>query len=103
MNQSVASLKHNLPDFVFGKWSVILKLDQQSSSLGRKSEAQPYRIMALTPRIPSIGAETVSFLNRDHIISVTIHEGEIVVLTTAGTEITIPASAETIARSSQTT
>ena len=52
--------------------------------------------MALTPRIPAIGTETVSFLNRDHIISVTIHESEIVVLTTAGTQITIPASAATL-------
>jgi hypothetical protein len=54
--------------------------------------------MALTPRIPAIGTETVSFLNRDHIISVTIHDDEIVVLTTAGTRITMPASPETIAK-----
>jgi hypothetical protein len=36
--------------------------------------------------------EVVSFLNRDHIISVTIHNAEIIVTTTAGTKITIPAS-----------
>jgi hypothetical protein len=40
----------------------------------------------------------VTFLNRDHIISVTIHHGEISVTTTAGTKITIPASAAMIAK-----
>jgi hypothetical protein len=50
----------------------------------------------INPGDSSIGTETVSFLNRDHIISVTIHDDEIVVLTTAGTEITIPASAATL-------
>lgn len=54
--------------------------------------------MALPPSIPTIGTETVSFLNRDHIVMVTIDHGEIVVLTTAGTEITIPAPPETIAK-----
>ena len=52
--------------------------------------------MALTPRIPAIGTQTVSFLNRDHIVSVTIQHGEIAVTTTAGTTLTIPASRETI-------
>lgn len=63
--------------------------------------------MALTPRISDFSklecfkhssSETVRFLNRDHIISVTIRNGEIVVLTTAGTEITISASPETLAK-----
>ena len=52
--------------------------------------------MALTPRIPPVGTETISFLNRDHIVSVTIQHGEIIVTTTAGTTLTIPASRETI-------
>ena len=38
----------------------------------------------------------VSFLNRDHLVLVTIGEGEIIVTTTAGTTITIPASGATI-------
>ena len=52
--------------------------------------------MALTPHIPAIGTETVSFLNRDHIVMVTIDHGEIIVTTTAGAKITIPASAATL-------
>jgi hypothetical protein len=40
----------------------------------------------------------VCFLNRDHIVLVTIGQGEIVVTTTAGTKITIPASAATLAK-----
>jgi hypothetical protein len=39
-----------------------------------------------------------TFLNRDHIILVTIDHGEIIVTTTAGTRITIPASAATLAK-----
>jgi hypothetical protein len=42
--------------------------------------------------------ERVSFLNRDHIVLVTIDHGQIVVTTTAGTTITIPASATTLDR-----
>ena len=38
----------------------------------------------------------VSFLNRDHIVLVTIGNGEIVVTTTAGRTITIPVSAATL-------
>jgi len=34
----------------------------------------------------------VCFLNRDHIISVVVHQSEVVVTTTAGTAITIPVS-----------
>lgn len=50
--------------------------------------------MAISPQIASAGTEPVSFLNRDHIVLVTIDHGEIIVTTTAGTKITIPASAE---------
>ena len=43
--------------------------------------------------------EVVSFINRDHIVLVTIDRGEIVVTTTAGTTITtIPASAATLGK-----
>ena len=52
--------------------------------------------MALIPPIRSLATEKVSFLNRDHIVSVTIHHGEITVTTTAGTTLTIPASRKTI-------
>jgi hypothetical protein len=38
----------------------------------------------------------ICFLNRDHIISVTIHHSEIIATTTAGTTITIPASGVTL-------
>jgi hypothetical protein len=41
-------------------------------------------------------AEDLTFLNRDHIISVVVHRGEIVVMTTPGTQITIPTSATTL-------
>lgn len=52
----------------------------------------------MTPEVASIGRETVSFLNRDHIVLVTIGHGEIAVTTTAGIKITIPASAATLER-----
>jgi hypothetical protein len=42
--------------------------------------------------------QAVSFLNRDHNILVTIDHGEVIVTTTAGTRITIPASAATLAK-----
>jgi hypothetical protein len=47
-----------------------------------------------------MGAEEkkLTFLNRDHIISVVVHHGEIVVTTTPGTQITIPASSATLAK-----
>ena len=53
----------------------------------------------LEPKSADVKAEAgaISYFNRDHIISVTIQDGEIVVATTAGTKITIPASASTIA------
>jgi hypothetical protein len=50
----------------------------------------------MTPEVASIGTERVSFLNRDHIILVTIDHGEIVATTTVGTTITIPASPATL-------
>jgi len=47
----------------------------------------------MAPDINSTGtAETISFLNRDHIISVVVHHGEIIVTTTAGDKLTIPVS-----------
>jgi hypothetical protein len=42
------------------------------------------------------GTDAISFLNRDHIILVTVDHGEIVVTTTVGTTITIPASPATL-------
>jgi microsomal dipeptidase-like Zn-dependent dipeptidase len=45
----------------------------------------------------SIGKDNaISFLNRDHIISVVVHRGEIVVTTTAGDKITVPVSQATL-------
>ena len=41
-------------------------------------------------------AGAISYFNRDHIVLVTIGEGEIVVTTTAGTTISIPASGATL-------
>jgi len=40
----------------------------------------------------------VTFLNRDHIISVIVRDGEIIVTTTAGSKITIPVSPAMIAK-----
>lgn len=42
--------------------------------------------------------DVISFFNRDHIISVTIRNSEIVIVTTAGTKITVPASPALIAK-----
>lgn len=50
----------------------------------------------MTPGTGSSGSDAISFLNRDHIVSVTIHDGEITVTTTAGVKITIPASRKAI-------
>ena len=52
--------------------------------------------LLMTPWTDSIGTDVISFLNRDHIVSVTIQHGEIIVTTTAGTKITIPASGVTL-------
>jgi hypothetical protein len=54
----------------------------------------------LEPQSAGTQSETdgISFFNRDHVISVTIHQGEIAVTTTAGPEIKIPASPATISR-----
>jgi hypothetical protein len=46
--------------------------------------------------MPTGEATERTFLNRDHIISVVVHRGEIVVTTTPGTQITIPTSATTL-------
>jgi hypothetical protein len=40
----------------------------------------------------------LTFLNRDHIIAVVVHEGEIVVTTTAGEKITFSVSRATLDR-----
>ena len=50
----------------------------------------------MTPEVAFIGRASVSFLNRDHIVVVTIDQDAIVVTTTTGTKITIPASAATL-------
>ena len=50
----------------------------------------------MTPEVASIGTDAVSFLNRAHIVLVTIDHGQIVVTTTAGAKVTIPASAATL-------
>ncbi len=56
---------------------------------------QLHRLM--TSDTDSIGPdETISFLNRDHIISVVVRPDEIVVTTTPGTQIIIPTSAATL-------
>jgi hypothetical protein len=41
---------------------------------------------------------SMSFFNRDHVVVVTIENAQIVVTTTLGVKITIPASAATLAR-----
>ena len=50
----------------------------------------------MTPEVVSVGTDAVSFLNRDHIVLVTIDHGQIVVTTTTGAKIIIPASAATL-------
>jgi hypothetical protein len=51
----------------------------------------------MTGNIDSIGTEeTISFLNRDHIISVSVRRGEIVVTTIVGEKITIGVSRATL-------
>jgi hypothetical protein len=52
----------------------------------------------MTPDTDSIGSDAVSFFNRDHIVSVTICRGEIIVTTTTAGEIRIPASLSAIAQ-----
>jgi hypothetical protein len=43
-------------------------------------------------------AEAISYFNRDHIVSVTIHYREIVIATTTGMTVTIPASEAAVAK-----
>jgi hypothetical protein len=62
----------------------------------RPSVAKSLAFVAGCFEVNGAEAALTPFLNRDHIISVTIHGGEIVVLTTASTEITIPASPATL-------
>ena len=50
----------------------------------------------MTSHFDSTKTDAVSFLNRDHIISVVIQDGEIVVTTSTGTKITIRASPATL-------
>jgi hypothetical protein len=52
----------------------------------------------MTREVASIATDRISFLNRDHIVLVTIDHGEIIVTTTAEREIRIPASPATIAK-----
>ncbi len=40
--------------------------------------------------------ETISFLNRDHLVSVVVHHGEIIVTTTVGEKLRIQVSAATL-------
>jgi len=74
----------------FGAWSSEIGLEEESRT----------KTDMLEPKSADVKAEAgaISYFNRDHIISVTIHDGDIVITTTAGTKITIPASASTIAR-----
>jgi hypothetical protein len=65
----------------------IFSPELRKRSQGR--ENQPHNM--INPTTPSSG-EDVLFVNRDHIISVVIHQGEIVVTTTAGEKMTIPVS-----------
>jgi hypothetical protein len=56
-----------------------------------------FRSRSLASRVSHFARrEPVSFLNRDHFVLVTVDHGQIVVTTTTGTKITIPASAETL-------
>lgn len=47
---------------------------------------------------PSIETNTVSFLNRDHIVLVTITETDIIITTTLGMKLIMPASATILAK-----
>ena len=50
------------------------------------------------PKMPTEERKELTFLNRDHIVLVTIGDGEIVVTTTAGTIITIPIAGAALER-----
>ena len=42
--------------------------------------------------------DTISFLNRDHVVVALVNEDEITVITTLGIKFTVPTSAETAAK-----
>jgi hypothetical protein len=48
--------------------------------------------------MPEISGDQLTFLNRDHIICVVVHEAEIVVTTTPGTQVIIPVSGAMLER-----
>ena len=52
----------------------------------------------MTPQ-PAIGeTDEISFLNRDHVVLVTIDHAEVVITTSLGTRFTIPASATSLTK-----
>lgn len=52
----------------------------------------------MTTDVALTDPEMVSFFNRDHLVLVTVNQTEIVVTTTLGIKITIPAPRATLAR-----
>lgn len=51
----------------------------------------------MTAELGSTGTDAISFVNRDHIVVVTIGKGRIAITTTLGATILIPASADGLA------
>ena len=51
----------------------------------------------MTAELGSTGTDAISFVNRDHIVLVTIKEGQIAITTTIGATMVIPASADALA------
>ena len=79
------------------KASLVLGRSVRSATASRRRERTAnVRPLLEFASIRTDAIDAVSFLNRDHIILVTINQGEIVVTTTAGTKITFPASAATL-------
>jgi hypothetical protein len=73
------------------KASLVLGRSVRSATASRRRERTAnVRPLLEFASIRTDAIDAVSFLNRDHIILVTINQGEIVVTTTAGTKITIP-------------
>ena len=52
----------------------------------------------MTPQPSTAERNTISFQNRDHVVLVTVDQTEIVVTTSVGMRITIPASPSTLAK-----
>ncbi len=50
----------------------------------------------MTPESEPIDPEVISFLNRDHIVLVTVKDGELVITTSLGSRIIISGSARTL-------